>query len=106
MNLQPQYDVVRTDAKPLGFHFVLEPGADPLAVEALILYACLVEDRGDKELAKKLTEITRQYRTMICHDCSWTGFPEQMLVKRGKRTNCPVCDMGNVHKKVVEADVR
>lgn len=104
--LLPKYNVERTDGKPMGFALVLEPARDPMAVEALCLYACLAEDAGYKALAADLHAITKQYRTVVCHDCAWSGFPEEMKVKRGKRTNCPSCDSTNVHKKVVEADLR
>lgn len=42
----PKYNVSRTDGQPMGFCFVLEPGRDPLAVEALSAYAFEAEEAG------------------------------------------------------------
>lgn len=102
--LLPKYNVTRTDGKPIGFCFVLEPGRDPFAVDALELYAIAASEGGYKALGKELAAIARQYRAKICHDCGWTGNPEQMGVRRGKRATCPQCQSENVHKKVVEAE--
>ena len=104
--LLPKYKVERTDGQPIGFCFVLEPGRDPAAIDALSVYACAVEELGYKALAAELFDITRRYRSVVCHDCAWTGVPEQMNTKRGKRCLCPSCDGTDVRKAAIPEDLK
>jgi len=57
-----KYYVERVDGKPMGFAFVLEPARDPMAAEALSLYAVLADEAGYKELAKDLHAILKRIK--------------------------------------------